>query len=108
MRELREELAAAEARAARLEESLAAGFAERSAMGEQLAAAEAGRAAAAAEKVRTADQLSQVCVCFRALQGGSNHACLSLLLLSLGFRPVVPSHDFPAVCAALWWLGSSR
>ena len=60
LRDLRGELAAAEARAARLEKSLAAGFAERSSMGEQLAAAEAARAAAAAEKERTADQLSQV------------------------------------------------
>ena len=60
VRELRDDLAAAEARAARLEESLAAGFAERSAMGEQLAAAEAARAVAAADKERTADQLSQV------------------------------------------------
>ena len=60
VRELREELAAAEARAARLEESLAAGFAERSTMAEQLAAADAARMAAAAEKERAADQLSQV------------------------------------------------
>ena len=62
IQELREELAAAEARAARLEESLAAGFAERSSMAEQLAAAEGARMAVAAEKERTADQLSQACV----------------------------------------------
>lgn len=66
VRDLREDLAAAEARAARLEESLAAGFAERSAMGEQLAAAEAARGAAAAERERTADQLSQVRARIRA------------------------------------------
>ena len=60
IRDLQDEVEAAEARAARLEESLAAGFAERSAMAEQLAAVDAARMTAATEKDRVADQLSQV------------------------------------------------
>jgi hypothetical protein len=81
LKELRGELEAADARAARLEESLAAGFAERSAMAEQLAAAEVARVAAATEKDRMADQLSQVrCFGFTA---GIHH----MLSAEIGANP---------------------